>query len=98
MAKAKKFKVLPYTDPVPKYKFLQITWDDAVSTSDWISHDDLPDLLRIVSRGWAVKDTPKGITLASTINGDQFGEVTTIPKGMIVGITELEVRGVGSSS
>ena len=68
-------------------QFVEVIWDDAQSTADWVDRDNLPKVPRHVTRGWLIKDDDKEIILAATLQmtgGDALGEVVNILKGMVV--------------
>ncbi len=71
-----------------RLKFVEVKWDDAHSTAEWTERKSLPPVTKCVSRGWLMRDDAEAITLAATLqisNGDDVGEIVTIPRGMVVG-------------
>ena len=72
-------------------KIVKVTWIDACSRSGWdslTSPDSLPPLTT-VSVGFLVKQTPKYITLAQSLNKYQAGEKITIPREIIKKFEDL---------
>lgn len=62
-------------------KFVEVIWDDALSTPDWIERDNLPKVPRHITRGWLIKEDEKELVLAATLQmtgGDSIGEVINI--------------------
>lgn len=95
-------------------KFVEVLWQDAVSTASWVSPKELvqevPSLCR--NRGWLVRVTKDHIVLASSLSyrpGDptevrDFGEVISIPGAWVKRIgtrmqkVELDEVGLGALS
>lgn len=68
-------------------KFVEVIWEDALSTSEWVERNALPKLPLNVTRGWLIHEDDKQIILAATLQlkeGDSLGEVVNILQGMIV--------------
>lgn len=68
-------------------KFVEVIWDDAQSTADWVERNNLPKVPRHVTRGWLIHEDEKQLILAATLQlkeGDSLGEVVNILKGMVV--------------
>lgn len=64
-----------------KYKYVEVTWIDAVSVSEWVAPDKLPCPAVIRTRGWLVGENKDHITIAGTLSEDGgYGEVITIPR------------------
>ena len=77
-----------------RWPFVDVTWEDAVSDSCWLTLDQLPELRVIQSRGWMIIKDKKRVTIASSMNGltkglEAVSEVTSIPRGCIVSIKKL---------
>lgn len=80
------------------YPFVEVRWVDAISVSSWVAPEDFPAPMNVLSRGWLVVDLPDYITLASTMHESEFGEVVTIPRGMVQSVQPLEVKNAGAAS
>ncbi len=77
-------------------RFVEVRWHDAISLATWTSTKDLPSEAKTpecISRGWLMVDDKRQVTLAATIseNGDDVGEVVSIPRGMVVSMRTLKV-------
>lgn len=79
-----------------------IEWYDAITESGWQSEGDKEHEPSIsMSVGWVLKENKAGVSLAPNITPiagtfkmdttDQFGDVTTIPKGMIKKRTKVKL-------
>lgn len=76
----------------PKYKYVEVTWIDAISDSSWLQEADFPLPAIITTRGWLVREEKDFITLAGTLGQEgDFGEVITIPRCWANAIKELKV-------
>lgn len=67
-------------------KFVEVEWSDAHSTAEWTDRKSLPPVTKCVSRGWLLRDDKEAVTLAATLqieNGDDVGEIVSIPRGMV---------------
>lgn len=65
----------------PKYKYVEVTWVDAVSVSEWVTEDNLPELATIITRGWLIYEDTTRLTIAGTLAKDGgYGEVISIPR------------------
>ncbi len=76
-------------------EYVEVIWEDALSTAEWVERENLPDLARHVTRGWLIHKDEKKLTLAATLQikgGDSLGEVVTIPAGDVVGFRVMRVR------
>lgn len=71
-----------------------IEWFDSVTSSGWqVEGEKENEPAKCLSVGWVVKETKTSVSLAPNIGplpgtylvdfNDQYGDVTTIPKGMI---------------
>lgn len=84
---------------LPFDTFLEIEWDDAMSNDGWIAVTDDVDPIRIVTRGWLIKETDTYITVAASIyrhSADTVGSTQTIPLKMITSRRELKVSNARS--
>jgi len=78
---------------VKRPKFVEVEWHDAISTSEWTDRANMPHVTVCISRGWVMANDKRKITLAATLqveNGDQVGEVLSIPRGMVKKIRQLK--------
>ncbi len=80
-----------------KWRFVEVTWMDAVSMAEWKSQDDLPKPVRCISRGWLVKETKRYLVTAASVvfkedgSVDEVSELLAIPKaGMVVKVRGLK--------
>ena len=67
-------------------RFVEVEWHDAHSTAEWTERKSLPSVTKCVSRGWLLRDDKEAVTLAATLqveNGDDVGEIVSIPRGMV---------------
>ena len=72
-----------------------IHWSDITSIeSPWMSKEEATELepTEMWSSGVIIKDTPRCIVLAGTVDAqkESFGNLNAIPKGVIVNIRYLE--------
>ncbi len=75
-------------------RFVEVEWDDAHSTAEWTERTKLPDVTKCVSRGWLLRNDKEAVTLAATLqiqNGDDVGEIVSIPRGMVKKMRTLKV-------
>ena len=77
--------------------FVEILWDDAISSDDWDDLEDIPRVRRMRSRGWIVGEDARGITLAATLDEEhkppRFTNEIAIPFGCIVEMRALTCNG-----
>jgi len=76
-------------------KYVEVFWEDALSTAEWVERDKLPKVPRHVTRGWLIKEDDKELVIAATLQvsgGDSLGEVVNILRGMVVGVRVMKVR------
>lgn len=76
------------------YKLVYIEWVDAESNHAWVDNNELAqekDKIGFVKEvGWVIESDKKFITLCSQLNGDLFGNRTTIPKHLIKKIVNVQ--------
>lgn len=76
----------------PKRK-VEVEWEDSVLLhGGWNSINEAVDIEEVVmcmSVGYVIKDTKKGLILASGLHNDQVAGVTVIPKSAVRTITTL---------
>jgi len=75
--------------------FIEVIWEDAMSTPFWVDRNDLPKAPKHVTRGWLIHEDDKKIILAGTLQlteGDALGEVALILKGMIVSKRVMRIK------
>jgi len=76
-------------------KYVEVFWDDALSTAEWVERSSLPKVPRHVTRGWLIKEDEKELVIAATLQltgGDSLGEVVNILQGMVVGVRVMRVN------
>ncbi len=76
-------------------EYVEVFWDDALSTAEWVDRGALPKTPRNVTRGWLIKEDEKELVLAATLQvsgGDSLGEVVNILQGMVVGMRVMRIR------
>lgn len=76
-------------------KIVEVQWNDSCALTEvWVSKRDLEEITlttaECVTVGYVVQENEESISLAQSINDNQFGKIFTIPKGCITEILELE--------
>lgn len=79
-----------------KFPLVQVLWTDAASNAaTWTTVSDIVETIKVLSVGWAVKDTEAYLTLASSMHVEEedgdVGNTMTIPRGMILSVKEIRV-------
>lgn len=75
-------------------RYVEVEWDDAISACEWCDLAHVPKVVPCVSRGWLIIDTKAQVSVASTmqmVDGGQVGEIISIPRGMVKRIRKLKV-------
>jgi hypothetical protein len=75
--------------------FVEVFWDDAQSTAEWVERNAIPKTPRHVTRGWLIEDSEERLVIAATLQlteGDSLGEVVTILQGMVVRKRVMRVK------
>lgn len=72
-------------------KIVAIHWLDAVAAAGWTDHSEAPEAATIYSVGFLVKRTRTAVTIATSVGGEdnEHNGSMTIPRGMIVKMTEI---------
>jgi hypothetical protein len=79
------------------FKFVEVVWEDTHSDARWRRSKEPLEPIVVHHRGWLIVELKKSITVAGSILGAPMdgefdvGDVTTIPRGCIVSITDLGV-------
>lgn len=71
-----------------------IEWQDAVHYFGWQSGNDFTDVFTlpsVYSVGWHLGEDESGIKLAQSWAKRNHAQVIIIPKGMVVGITDIQI-------
>jgi len=68
--------------------YLEVIWNDAASNDGWVDTSDDTSPIKIISRGWLIKETPTYLVLAAAKHcaeeSTTVGSTQTIPTGMII--------------
>lgn len=70
----------------PSYPKVKVTWYDAVSSSAWISHKQLPKPVKVTTTGYLTKETKSHIVICGSFTHERkhdVGDCIAIPKGWI---------------
>jgi hypothetical protein len=77
-------------------KIVKIQWTDAVTSAEpgWTTKDDamasaISEPPQMTSVGFVLHENNKWISLSDSVGDDEFGQVTKIPKAMIISIVTL---------
>lgn len=84
---------------IPYSTFMEIVWNDAASHDGWVEIDADTEPVRIITRGWLIKDTDVYFMLAASLHMDDastVGSTQIIPKGMILSQRILKVTNASS--
>lgn len=79
---------------LPHNKFVEVVWNDAASDEGWVDLSADSEPMKIITRGWLIKEYPSYIVLAASLqvdNKDTVGSTQIIPLGMIITQRELKV-------
>lgn len=74
---------------VPSYKFVEVSWEDAVSGNTWEGPSDFGKPHPVITRGWLVKEDLEYIVTAGSVSIDengkeQFNQTLVLPRGWIL--------------
>ena len=79
------------------YPIVRILWEDAVTSSEpgWTTKVDAMETAttmppQMYSVGYVLHDCPDWISITDSVGGDEFGQVTKIPKKMIISMAFLK--------
>ena len=81
----------------PKWKFVEVVWEDAVSLVQWGSEENLPRIQTCTTRGWLVREELDYIVLCATVGENpeeenSLSEIIAIPMGCIQAFNELRIE------
>ena len=71
-----------------------VEWQDAVHYFGWQSGNDFTDVFTlpsVYSVGWVMGEDETGIKLAQSWAKRNHAQIIIIPKGMVVGITDIQI-------
>jgi hypothetical protein len=83
-------------DPCPEapWPFVQVRWHDACADHNWSSEEETPNTVEIITRGWRISNTKRGIKIVASYYRVEkkwvFGEVVAIPRKMLITEEVLE--------
>jgi hypothetical protein len=93
---------LPDPCPDAPWPFIQVRWHDACADHNWSSEEETPDTIEIMTRGWRISNTKRGIKIVASyyrVNKKWvFGEIVAIPRKMIITEVELTCHEQSSAS
>jgi hypothetical protein len=79
------------------YPIVRILWEDAVTSAEagWTTKIDAMETAttrppQMYSVGYVLHNCKEWISITDSVGGDEFGQVTKIPKKMIVDLTFLK--------
>ncbi len=75
-------------------KIVEVQWNDSCALSEvWVSKRDLEEITLTPSDcctvGYLIQENEESISVAQSINDNQFGKIFTIPLGCVHRIREL---------
>lgn len=78
---------------VRKYKFVEVTWEDAVTYSGWKTEEALNEMVPdiCVTTGWLLRRTDKHLIMAHTRSEEEFTGVVIIPAKWIVKVKKVTI-------
>ena len=80
-----------------KYPLARVTWKDAPTRSGWLDKAEclswaLGPVMEATSVGYVVRDDEDCIVIVPNMAEDEFGDVTKIPRGMVLSVEFINKR------
>ena len=74
--------------PPAPWPFVSVRWHDSAADHHWCDEEDAPDTVEIITAGWRISNTKRGIKIAASYyrvgRKWMFGEVIAIPRKAIL--------------
>lgn len=79
------------------FHLVAVEWDDH-HFMQGAMEDGVPELMRFITLGYLIPDTPRGIVCVAqswNVRNEEYEEVLTLAKRDVIGITRLVMEGGG---